>query len=217
MKKIYINPGHSDKDPGAVGYETERRLNVKVAQYESEHLLANYECETKIGSNDSLSVVVAEANTWGTDLFDSPHFNAGRGDGWEALVYGQNRVEMGKIYEKYILAAGQNSRGVKLRPELYVLKNTAMPAIVNEYAFVDNLTDIQDWNEDHELKKLGIAAAEAAAEILKLEKKAQPENVYYVHYSTTLGPFSDQKTADELAEVLKTAGHTDVNVTESEG
>ena len=176
MKKIYINPGHSDKDPGAVGYETERKLNVKVAQYESEYLLANYEdVETKIGSNDSLSVVVAEANAWGADLFDSPHFNAGKGDGWEGLVYSQNRVELGKIYEKHVLAAGQNSRGVKLRPDLYVLKYTNMPAVVNEGAFVDNLKDIQDWNEDAELKALGIAYAKAAAEFLGLEKK---QNTY---------------------------------------
>lgn len=174
-KKIYINPGHSDKDPGAVGYETERKLNVKVAQYESEYLLANYECETKVGSNDSLKVVVADANSWGADLFDSPHFNAGKGDGYEALVYNQNRVELGKIYEKYVLAAGQNSRGVKLRPDLYVLKYTNMPAIVNEGAFVDNLKDIQDWNDDAELKALGIAYAKAAAEFLGLKKK---ENAY---------------------------------------
>ena len=174
MKKIYINPGHSDKDPGAVGYETERKLNVKVAQYESEYLLANYaDIQTKIGSNDSLSVVAAEANAWGADLFDSLHFNAGGGDGWEGLVYSQNRVELGKIYEKYVLAAGQNSRGVKLRPDLYVLKYTNMPAIVNEGAFVDNRKDIQDWNEDTELKALGIAYAKAAAEFLGLEKKKE--------------------------------------------
>ena len=36
MAKIYINPGHSDTDPGAVGYETERRLNVKVSEYQRE-------------------------------------------------------------------------------------------------------------------------------------------------------------------------------------
>ena len=36
---------------------------------------------------------------------------------------------------------------------------------------MDNLKDIQDWNEDHELKKLGIAYAEATAEYLNLEKK----------------------------------------------
>lgn len=171
MKKIYINPGHSDKDPGAVGYETERKLNVKVSQYMSQYLLANYDCETKVYSNDSLTAVCNDANTWGADLFVSNHFNAAGGDGYEALVYNQNRVALGKVFEKYVLAAGQNSRGVKLRPDLAVLSNTHMPAVANEGAFVDNQKDIADWNEDHELKKLGEAYAKAAAEFLGLEAK----------------------------------------------
>ena len=37
-KKIYINPGHSDEDPGAVGYETERKLNVKTAEFMKAYL-----------------------------------------------------------------------------------------------------------------------------------------------------------------------------------
>ena len=40
-KKIYINPGHSNVDPGAVGYETERKLNVKVSAYMNAYLLEN--------------------------------------------------------------------------------------------------------------------------------------------------------------------------------
>ena len=171
MKKIYINPGHSEKDPGAVGYETERKLNVKVSQYMSQYLLANYDCETKVYSNDSLTAVCSDANTWGADLFVSNHFNAGKGDGYEALVYNQKRVELGKVFDKHVKAAGQNSRGVKLRPDLAVLGNTTMPAVVNEGAFVDNQKDIADWNEDHELKKLGEAYAKAAAEFLGLEAK----------------------------------------------
>ena len=47
-KRIYINPGHSDKDPGAVGYETERKLNVKVSNYQRDHLLAHYKCEVRM-------------------------------------------------------------------------------------------------------------------------------------------------------------------------
>ena len=78
-KKIYINPGHSDKDPGAVGYERERDLNVKTANYMNEYLLANYDCQTKVtpGSNNSPSATAAEANSWGADLFVSIHNNAG--------------------------------------------------------------------------------------------------------------------------------------------
>jgi peptidoglycan hydrolase-like protein with peptidoglycan-binding domain len=172
-KKIYINPGHSDIDPGAVGYETERELNVIVSMHMNDYLLANYECETKItpGSMDSLKAICQDANNWGADLFVSNHFNAGRGDGYEALVYSNARSSLGKVFEKHVKAIGQNSRGVKIRSDLYVLKYTNMQAVLNEGAFVDNKKDIQDWNDDAELKKLGIAYAEAAAEYLNLTKK----------------------------------------------
>lgn len=173
-KKIYINPGHSDKDPGAVGFETERELNVKTAKYMNEYLVANYVVETKVtlGSNNSLSAVAEEANKWGADLFVSIHNNAGGGDGYEALVYSENRVPLGQVFEKHVKSVGQNSRGVKLRPGLAVLRLTNMPAVLNEGAFVDNKKDIEDWNDNAELKKLGIAYAKAAAEYLSLPKKA---------------------------------------------
>lgn len=176
-KKIYINPGHSDKDPGAVKYETERKLNVKVANFMNEYLLANYVCATRMnpGTMNSTNLVVNDANTWKADLFVSIHFNAGGGDGYEALVYSTKNKALGQLFEKYVKAASQNSRGVKYRPDLNVLRSTNMPAILNEGAFVDNKKDIQDWNDDAELKKLGIAYAKAAAEFLKLEKKkAEP-------------------------------------------
>ncbi len=177
MMKIYINPGHSDRDPGAVGYETERKLNVAVCQHMDAHLQAHFLCETRMnpGTMDSLSEICRDANSWGADLFVSNHFNGGGGDGYEALVHSDKRVELGKVFEKYVLQAGQNSRGVKLRPGLAVLKNTNMPAIINEGAFVDNFTDIQDWNEAAELKALGEAYAEAAAEFLGLEQKPVSE------------------------------------------
>ena len=173
MKKIYINPGHSDTDPGAVGYETERRLNVTVCKHMNDYLLAHYDVEIRMnpGTMGNLTTIAGDANAWGADLFVSNHFNAGGGDGYEALVYSQSRVQLGQIFEKHVKAIGQNSRGVKLRPGLAVLRLTNMPAVLNEGAFVDNLKDIQDWNEDTEMKKLGIAYAKAAAEFLELEEK----------------------------------------------
>ena len=173
IPRVYIDPGHSSVDPGAVGYEVERDLNEKVSKYQSEHLLANYVCETKIDpvTNNSLQAVADAANAWNADLFTSNHFNAGGGDGYEALVHNEDRIPLGKVFEKHVLAIGQNSRGVKLRPNLAVLRLTNMPAVLNEGAFVDNKKDIEDWNDDAELKKLGIAYAEACAEWLNLEKK----------------------------------------------
>lgn len=205
MEKIYINPGHSDKDPGAVGYETERKLNVKVSEYQKEHLLKNYVCEVRMnpGTMNNTREVAEDANKWGATFLCSNHFNAGEGDGWEGLVHNDKRVEIGKIFEKYVKAAGQNSRGVKLRPDLNVLRLTNMPAILNEGAFVDNKKDIEDWNDDAELKKLGIAYAEATAECRKLPKKvAEEEYIYRVQ----VGAYSKLTGAKTMLNKLKAAG-----------
>lgn len=210
MKKIYINPGHSNSDPGAVGYETERRLTVKVSDYMSAHLNASFVCETKMnpGTVSSLAAIAADANAWGADLFVSNHFNAGGGDGWEGLIYSGRNEPLGRAFERYVLAAGQNTRGVKLRPELAVLRLTNMPAILNEGAFVDNRTDIQDWNEDTELKKLGIAYAEAAAAFLGLERKAvapEPE-MSDVIYRVQVGAYAKRSGAEAMLQQLRAAG-----------
>lgn len=209
-KKIYTNPGHSDKDPGAVGYAVERTLSVKVTNYMNAHLLENYECEIRSnpGTMSSLSAVAADANAWGANLFVSNHFNAGGGDGWEGLVYSSKNEPLGRVFEKYVKAAGQNSRGVKYRPELAVLRLTNMPAILNEGAFVDNRTDIQDWNDDAELKKLGIAYAEAAAEFLDLEKKVvapEPEKSDVI-YRVQVGAYAKRSGAETMLQQLRTAG-----------
>lgn len=202
MKKIYINPGHSDRDPGAVGFETERVLNVKVSIFMEEYLLENYVCETRRnpGTMGGLYDICKDANDWGADLFVSNHFNAAGGDGYEALIYSENRRALGEIFEKYVKQAGQNSRGVKLRPGLVVLRDTVMPAVLNEGAFVDNLQDIRDWNEDAELKKLGEAYAEAAAEYLQLERKQT--RIYRVQ----VGAYAVKENAENMAKRLKNAG-----------
>lgn len=204
-KRIYINPGHSDTDPGAVGYETERGLNVKVSEYQRDHLLENYDCEVRMnpGSMGNLSAIAEDANTWGAELFVSNHFNAGGGDGYEALVHNESRVPLGQIFEKHVKAIGQNSRGVKLRPDLAVLRLTQMPAILNEGAFVDNQMDIADWNEDAELKKLGIAYAQAAAEALGLVQKQADSNVLY---RVQVGAYREAANAAAMQEKLKAAG-----------
>ena len=198
--KIYINPGHSDKDPGAVKYETERKLNVAVSNHMKNYLEANYECEIRMnpGSMDSLSAICKDANTWGADLFVSNHFNAGGGDGYECYVYDEKRRPLGQVFEKHIKAIGQNSRGVKIQPNFVVLRDTKMPAVLNEGAFVDNKKDIQDWNDDAELKKMGEAYAKAAAEYMGLKAKTPAQ------YYAKIGPFATKAEADAVVKALQT-------------
>ena len=207
-KKIYINPGHSDKDPGAVGYETERKLNVKVSEFMNRYLLENYECQTRMnpGTMGGLSAIAKDANAWGADLFVSNHFNAGGGDGYEALVYNAGRKTLGEIFVKHVKTTGQNSRGVKLRPDLAVLRLTDMPAVLNEGAFVDNKKDIADWNEDTELRTMGVAYAEAAAEYLKLKKKETQLEKEKVLYRVQVGAYSSRQAAESMEKKLADAG-----------
>lgn len=211
-KRIYIDPGHSEKDPGAVGYAVERDLNEKTAKFMNEYLQATYVCETKVDpiTTNSTSQVASNANAWKADLLVSIHFNAGGGDGFEALVYSNARKALGLIFEKHVKAIGQNSRGVKLRPDLGVLRLSNMPAVLNEGAFVDNKKDIQDWDEDHELKKLGEAYAKAAAEFLGLEKKAAapapaPKESGYI-YRVQVGAYTNKSGAEKELERLRAAG-----------
>lgn len=201
--KIYINPGHSDTDPGAVGFEQERRLNVAVSGYMQDYLLANYPVQVRMnpGSMGGLYDICADANNWGADLFVSNHFNAGGGDGYEALVYAENRRALGQMFEKHVKALGQNSRGVKLRPGLVVLRDTNMPAVLNEGAFVDNQKDITDWNEAQELKRLGEAYARAAAEYLGLEQKEQ------VLYRVQVGAYGVRANAEAMQKKLQADGY----------
>ena len=215
MKKIYINPGHSEKDPGAVGFETERRLNVAVSRYMEEYLQTHYVCQTKVNSGDSLYALCDEANAWGADLYVSNHFNAAGGDGFECYIYSKNTMELGKLFAKHVKAAGQNLRmldavpGVKIRTNLAVLYRTNMPAILTEGAFVDNQKDIADWNDESELQTLGIAYARAAAEYLGLEEKEAP------WYRVQVGAYRDKANAQAQLEKLRAAGFADAYIKES--
>lgn len=176
MAKIFVDAGHGGSDSGAVKYAKESDLNIKVTNYMCAYLTDNYVCEVyKDITADSINTVTARANNWKADLFVSNHFNAAGGDGYEALVYSASNKSLGQIFEKHVKAVGQNSRGVKCRPDLGVLRLTNMKAILNEGAFVDNWADIQDWNDDAELQVLGTAYAKAAAEYLNLPAKAKPQ------------------------------------------
>lgn len=174
VPKIYADAGHDNKgkDPGAVKFVTEGKVNVKVVNYMCEELEKTYVCEVyKDITADSTASIAKKANKWGADLFISVHFNAGKGNGYEAWLYSEENKKLGKCFEKQVKAVGQNSRGLKYSKELNVLRLTTMPAILNEIAFVDNKKDISDWDENAELKVMGIALAKAAADYLNLEKK----------------------------------------------
>ena len=101
-----------------------------------------------VGKNakDSINERARVANTTKCDYFVSIHCNAGGGAGTETLIYGTGgkaeplaKCVNNKIVEHF----GLKDRGIKVRPDLGVLRLTDMPAILVETAFIDHKKDAE--------------------------------------------------------------------------
>lgn len=159
--RVFINPGHDRTyDPGACNVDGTREADIawnvgeKVKSY-----LEAAGCECAIMQSDNLnwdstyldrkdSAVCPTANDWGADVFVSIHCNAFNGvaQGTETLVYsfGGNSERLASCIQNQIInALGTVDRGLKERPNLSVLRNTDMPAVLVELAFIDNEDDVQ--------------------------------------------------------------------------
>ena len=174
--KIYIDQGHNPERPNA-GAEAfgvkEQDINYEVGVILADLLRANGNfdvrlsrptAESSIGSSnsESLQMRVSDANAWGADYFLSIHTNASenpQANGVEAFSYasGTPAFYLGEsILRGRSAATGQNDRGMKVRPGLYVLRRTAMPAILLEIGFITNPREAALMNNDPDLFARGI-------------------------------------------------------------
>ena len=156
--KIYIDQGHNPVNPnaGAEGNGLREQNLVYAIGIELARMLRenpNFEvrlsrptAETQLGTtkNSSLAARVNDANSWGADYFISLHTNASTSPdagGSEAFVF--NRPSSAASLAEDILrglneTTGLRNRGVSVRSGLYVLRKTAMPAVLVELAFISN-------------------------------------------------------------------------------
>lgn len=162
--KIYIDQGHNPTgfNTGAEGngffeqditYTVGRLLYERFAENPAfEARLSRPTESTIIGSsnNSSLRVRVEQANAYGADLFISIHTNAAESSaatGTEALVYSPASTVAREVAERILtqlnLITGLRNRGIVYRPGLYVLRRTAMPAVLVELGFITNPADAE--------------------------------------------------------------------------
>ena len=158
MPKIYIDQGHNPSgfNTGAEGnglreqdvtYEVGRRLATLLRQSGNwdVRLSRNTPDEVLGNSNaSSLRTRVNEANSWGADYFISVHTNGSTDPGArgvEAYAYSRpsRAFNLGEdIVDSLVEATGFPKRGMFVRPGLYVLKRTSMPAVLVEIGFISN-------------------------------------------------------------------------------
>jgi N-acetylmuramoyl-L-alanine amidase len=174
--KIYIDQGHNPQNPNA-GAEgsglREQDIVFRVGIELAELLRANGNfdvrlsrptADTQIGTSNSTSLRlrVADANSWGADYFISLHTNASSipsATGSEAFAYSRPSAafSLGEdILENLSQTTGLRNRGMQVRTNLYVLRKTAMPAVLVELGFITNASDAALMNNRPDLFAQGI-------------------------------------------------------------
>lgn len=99
---------------------------------------------------DSLRKRVGTANSQKVDIYVSIHFNAfnGSANGTEIFAISDASRRIASPVLKNIIDLGFFNRKVKNGSHLYVLKNTAMPAILVECCFIDSEKDMKRYNTE---------------------------------------------------------------------
>ena len=176
MPKIYIDQGHnpSGVNTGAEGNGLREQDVTYAVGQELARLLrrsGNYEVRLSrntptevLGSSNasSLRTRVQDANAWGADYFISIHTNGSTdpsAKGVEAYAYSRNSpaFRLGDdIVDSLVSATGFPKRGMFVRPGLYVLKKTNMPATLVEIGFISNPTEAAVMRDSPALFARGI-------------------------------------------------------------
>ncbi len=154
--KVFLNPGHAPgghPDPGAVNEETGlRECDVALAVGKSAASYLNAAgVETELLQSDSLEEICEAANISDADIFVSIHCNAAEAEeangteNWACAGSYRGSMLANCIQGQLVNALGTTDRGVKIATPgingLYVLPNTAMPAVLVELAFITTRGD----------------------------------------------------------------------------
>ena len=175
--KIYIDQGHNPTgypNAGASWYgQEEQDITFEVGIMLAEMLrqdgrfdvrLSRPTEDTVLGTSNATSLIqrVKAANSWPADYFISIHANASTNtaaNGTEVYIYRLNTQAnwlAQQVLEQIVQTVGTKDNGVRARPGLYVLKNTDMPAILVEMAYMSNPADAEKLKNDRYAFALGI-------------------------------------------------------------
>ncbi len=224
MVKLFFDPGHGGRQPGAVGNGIqEKDINLKIALAVGQQITKEYEAEVLYSRTTDVEVALSErsrmANQAGADLFVSFHsngFNDSSVHGYEDFIFTSpmpRTVQIRDVFHSEVSAVwvkrGRRNRGKK-QANFAVLRETRMSAILVENGFVTNPQDATLLKNEDFLKELVAAHVAGIAKAMGLKKKdtappsSQPETGKL--YRVQVGAFRNRDNAERLVRQLKEKG-----------
>lgn len=219
--KFSVHAGHNPDGKvacGAVGLIKESTEARKVKDEIIRLLKAEghtvYDCTVENGTSvdDIVNKQVNKMNSYNVDLHISVHFNSGAKDvngngnttGTEVLVYNNNGTKYTiakRICEK-ISKLGFKNRGVKIRTNLGVLKNTKAQTLLVECCFVDDKDDIKLYN----YKTMAKAIVEGVLDKTIATTNTVATNNKEIFYRVLVGSYKEKSNAEKMQKQLKEKG-----------
>lgn len=185
-KKVFLDPGHGGKDPGAVGNGLqEKAVALKIAKYAESELKTYEGVSVKMSrTGDTFPTLdnrTDAANNWDADVYCSIHLNAAGPsvNGYEDFIYpgsGRDTQRLQDYVHAEVMAAlrkygSVHDRGQKTA-DYHVLRETKMPAILTENLFITATSSAKFIKNENCLKAVGVAHAKGIARFLGVKKKA---------------------------------------------
>ncbi len=180
-KIVVVDAGHGGKDPGAHGNGLlEKDLNLDIVKALKKYLDEDKSIHVYYTRLEDIYPSLQDrcdvANEVEADLFLSVHNNAyyEKHHGTETLYYptendkGLTSKNAAKIFQSNMIKYLESyNRGLKKRPDLYVLNKTFMPAVLVEVGFVTNDDEAKKLADKSYINKAGKALYKSIIDIFK--------------------------------------------------
>ena len=176
MKIICIDPGHGGKDPGATGGGVQEKAVVLNVAKKIGAFLEARGCTVMLTRETDVFVELSDrarmANSAKADLYVSIHCNSApnsSANGMEVYVHTSRGADSTRaahaIYDRLLPASGLKGRGVKAN-NYAVLRETSMPAVLVELAFISNDEDRAKLVSDEWQERAAEAIAAGIMEVI---------------------------------------------------
>ena len=209
-KKLYLSAAaHAADNPTKCPNKCGENVHCKAYMDIVEKRRQGLGVEVKRGFKDqtgnaAMKNRVAEANSWGADLYYVAHTNAGGGRYSLTLCWDDaDSKKKAEVISKYRKSIADHK--VRTRTDLYEIKQTKMTTLYDELFFHDNADDCK-WFHSGGMEQMAEETVQALCELLGV-KYVAPAKEETKLYKVQCGAFSKKENAEALVKKLKADGY----------